>query len=152
MVLEVISRVTFKLGKRSKWQCKKWGDGAPDREKSMCKDPATEKSLGWWRRWKKGTVSEQSQMRLQGPETRRWAAVMEATINYFYSKCNKGIPPGGWDGSLPAMQETGVQSLGPEDTLKKEMATHSSLLVWEIPWTEEPGGLKESRHDWATNI
>ena len=37
-------------------------------------------------------------------------------------------------------QETQVQSLGWEDLLKKEMATHSSVLAWEIPWTEEPGG------------
>ena len=43
--------------------------------------------------------------------------------------------------NLPAMQETWVQSLGGEDPLKKEMATHSSILAWEIPWTEEPGGL-----------
>ena len=44
---------------------------------------------------------------------------------------------------LPAMQETrGVQSLGWEDTLEKEMATHSSTLAWEIPWTEEPGRLQ----------
>ena len=43
--------------------------------------------------------------------------------------------------NLPAMQETCVQSLGWEDPLKKEMATHSSILAWEIPWTEEPGGL-----------
>ena len=42
---------------------------------------------------------------------------------------------------LPAMQETRVQSLGWEDPLEKEMATHSSILAWEIPWTEEPGGL-----------
>ena len=41
----------------------------------------------------------------------------------------------------PAMQETWVRSLGQEDTLEKEMATCSSILVWEIPWTEEPGGL-----------
>ena len=40
------------------------------------------------------------------------------------------------------MQETQVQSLGQEDTLEKEMATHSSILAWEIPWTEEPGGLQ----------
>ena len=40
------------------------------------------------------------------------------------------------------MQETQVQSLGPEDPLKKEMATHSSIPAWEIPWTEEPGGLQ----------
>ena len=40
------------------------------------------------------------------------------------------------------MQETQVQSLGQEDPLKKKMATHSSILAWEIPWTEEPGGLQ----------
>ena len=44
--------------------------------------------------------------------------------------------------NLPAMQETQVQSLGQEDPLEKEMATHSSILAWEIPWTEEPGGLQ----------
>ena len=43
--------------------------------------------------------------------------------------------------SLPAMQETRLRSLGQEDPLEKEMATHSSILAWEIPWTEEPGGL-----------
>ena len=44
--------------------------------------------------------------------------------------------------NLPAMQETQVQSLGQEDPLKEEMATHSSLLAWRIPWTEKPGGLQ----------
>ena len=43
---------------------------------------------------------------------------------------------------LPAVQETWVQSLGPEDPLEKERATHSSILAWEIPWTEEPGRLQ----------
>ena len=43
---------------------------------------------------------------------------------------------------LPAMQETWVQSLGWEDTLKKGMAFHSSIFVWEIPWTKETGGLQ----------
>ena len=43
---------------------------------------------------------------------------------------------------LPAMQETQVQSLGQEDTLEKEMATHSSILAWRIPWTEKPGRLQ----------
>ena len=42
--------------------------------------------------------------------------------------------------NLPAMQETWVQSLGPEDPLEKGIATHSSILAWRIPWTEEPGG------------
>ena len=41
----------------------------------------------------------------------------------------------------PAVQETWVQSLGQEDPLEKEMATHSSILAWRIPWTEQPGGL-----------
>ena len=44
--------------------------------------------------------------------------------------------------SLPAMQETQVWSLGQEDPLEKGMATHSSILAWEIPWTEEPGRLQ----------
>ena len=44
--------------------------------------------------------------------------------------------------SLPATQETWVQSLSREDPLEKEMATHSSIVAWEIPWTEKPGGLQ----------
>ena len=44
--------------------------------------------------------------------------------------------------NLPAIQETGVQSLGGDDPLEKEMATHSSTLAWRIPQTEEPGGLQ----------
>ena len=44
--------------------------------------------------------------------------------------------------NLPAVQETQVQSLDGEDTLEKERATHSSILAWKIPWTEEPGGLQ----------
>ena len=43
---------------------------------------------------------------------------------------------------LPGMQETQVQSLGREDPLEKEMATHSSTLAWRIPWREEPGRLQ----------
>ena len=42
---------------------------------------------------------------------------------------------------LPTMRETWVRSLGREDPLEKEMATHSSILAWKIPWTEEAGGL-----------
>ena len=44
--------------------------------------------------------------------------------------------------NLPAMQETWVRSLGREDPLENERATHSSILAWRIPWTEEPGGLQ----------
>ena len=55
----------------------------------------------------------------------------------------------------PAMQETRDRSLGQEDLLEKEMATHSLILAWRIPWTEEPGGLQSMglqrvRHDLAT--
>ena len=45
---------------------------------------------------------------------------------------------------LPAMQETWVQSLGREDPLEKEMATHSSILAWRIPWMEKPGVLQST--------
>jgi len=55
----------------------------------------------------------------------------------------------------PAKQETQVRSLGWQDPLEKEMAAHSSILAWRIPWTEEPGGLQSMRsqrvrHDLAT--
>ena len=45
---------------------------------------------------------------------------------------------------LPAMQETQVRSLGWEDPLEKEMATHSGILAWKIPWTEKPGLLRST--------
>ena len=53
--------------------------------------------------------------------------------------------------NLPAMQETRVQSLVWEDALEKEMAIHSSILAWEIPWTEEPSGLQSMalQKSWA---
>ena len=44
--------------------------------------------------------------------------------------------------NLPAMQETQVRSLGGEDPLEEDMASHSSILAWRVPWTEEPGGLQ----------
>ena len=58
---------------------------------------------------------------------------------------------------LPAMWETWVRSLVQKDPLENEMATHSSVLAWRIPWTEEPGGLQSTglqrvRHDWVTSL
>ena len=58
--------------------------------------------------------------------------------------------------NLPAMQKTRVWSLVQEDPLEKRMATHSSILAWRIPWTEEPGGVQfmsmpRVGHNWATN-
>ena len=58
--------------------------------------------------------------------------------------------------NLPAVQQMWVQFLGQEDPLEKEMATHSSILAWRIPWTEEPGrlhtvhGIARAGHDLAT--
>ena len=58
---------------------------------------------------------------------------------------------------LPSMRETGVQFLGQEDPLEKEMVTHSSILAWRIPWMEKPGslqstGLQRVLHDRATSL
>ena len=66
---------------------------------------------------------------------------------FFFNSCivqyYKGLPKwlSGKRFHLP-MQEMQVRSLGQEDPLEKEMATHSSILAWEMPWTEEPGGLR----------
>ena len=54
--------------------------------------------------------------------------------------------------NLPAMQETWIGSLGQEDTLKKEMATHSSIFAWRIPWTEEPDGLQSMGSQRVTQL
>ena len=54
----------------------------------------------------------------------------------------RGFPGGSALKNLPAMQEIWVQSLGREDSLEKEMATHPSILAWKIPWAGEPGGLQ----------
>ena len=67
----------------------------------------------------------------------------EAFLEYCYPGTN--FPGGSVVKNLPAMQEnqeTRTQSLGWEDPLEKEMATHSSMLAWKIPWTEEPGRLQ----------
>ena len=53
---------------------------------------------------------------------------------------------------LPAVRETRVRSLGWEDPLEEEMATHSSILAWRIPWTEEPGGLQSTGSQSRTRL
>ena len=70
-------------------------------------------------------------------------------------KVQRAFPGGSSVKNPPAVQETRVRSLGWEDPLEKEMATHPSILVWEIPWTEEPGRLQSKgsqrvRHDLQT--
>ena len=85
---------------------------------------------------------------------------------------SEGFPGGSVVKNSPAVQGTQIQSLGREDPLEEEMATHCTILVWEIPWTEEPGGLQSIGsqrvghrpgvlwfmgsqrvgHDWATEL
>ena len=62
-----------------------------------------------------------------------------------------GFPGGSEVKTLPAVQEMWVQSLGQEGPLEKAMVTHSSILAWEIPWTEEPGRLQSmgSQNGWT---
>ena len=67
-----------------------------------------------------------------------------------------GFPGGSVVKKLPAVQEMQILSVGREDSLEKEMATHPGILSWRIPWTEEPAmllsmGLQRIRHDWETN-
>ena len=59
-----------------------------------------------------------------------------------YPRETEGFPGGSAVKNLPAMQEMQVQSLGEEDPLENEMATHFSILAWKILWTEEPDGLQ----------
>ena len=68
-----------------------------------------------------------------------------------YIHIHVGFPQGSAVKNLPAMQETWVQSLGREDPLERGRATHSSILPWASPWTEETGGLQStgSRKSWT---
>ena len=66
-------------------------------------------------------------------------------INHGYNNLNNGASlVAQMVNYLPAMRKTQVRSLGWEDALEKEMATHSNILAWRIPWTEEPGGLQST--------
>ena len=76
-----------------------------------------------------------------------WTVVLEETLESPLAQRLKRLPP---------MQETWVRSLGREDPLEKEMAIHSSILAWRIPWMEKPSRLQSTgsqrvRHDWATS-
>jgi len=74
---------------------------------------------------KVSTVVHEAPRILPLPNTVTWASLVAQVVK-----------------NLPAMQETWVQALGWKDPLEKGMATHSSILAWRIPWTEDPGGLQ----------
>ena len=80
-----------------------------------------------------------------------------ASSFWFVISITLGFPGGAVVKNLLAMRETWVRSLGQEDPSEKEMATHSGILAWKIPWTEEPGGLQSMGsqrvgHDLATSL
>ena len=80
-------------------------------------------------------LKEQTQVKSERKVKSEWASLVAQTVK-----------------RLPATWETWVRSLGQENPLEEEMATHSSTLAWKIPWTEEPGGLQPMgsqrvRHD-----
>ena len=63
-------------------------------------------------------------------------------LGFYYYSLLWGFPGSSIVKNLPAMSQMQVGSLGQEDPLEKEMAMHSNILAWEMPWTEEPGGLQ----------
>ena len=78
------------------------------------------------------------------------------SLTHFFFRYVKDFPSGSVVKNLPAVQETWVQFLSWEDPLEKGMATHSNILAWIIPWTEEPGELQSVwsqrvGHNWVTN-
>ena len=136
---------TLMLGKtegnrRRGWQRLRWLDGITDSNKHDSEetlgDSRGQKSLAcfspWGHRVKQDLVTKQQQDPLE--------ELVAQVVKH-----------------LPTMREIQVQSLGQEDHLEKEMATHSSTLAWKIPWTEEPGrlqsmGSQRAEHDWATSL
>ena len=106
--------------------------------------------MHWRRKWQPTPVflpgESHGQRSLVG--CRLWVAQSRTRLKWLSSSSSKGLL-GAFQmaqkvKNLSAMQETRVQSLGQEDPLEKEMAIHSSLLIWRIPWTEEPGRLQGS--------
>ena len=76
-----------------------------------------------------------------------WDSCLQKSTKNYLNFClqapfPEGFPGGSVAKNLPAMQETQVPSLGWEDPVEKGVATHSTVLAWRIPWTEEPGGLQ----------
>ena len=115
----------------------------------------------WGRRegsWILHTENHRSRRKWCQPKWDKWALTVSAVNTIFQSAVLCGLPSGSAVKHPPAMQATRdmwVWSLDQEDPLEEEMATHSSILAWTIPWTEEPGGLQSmgsqrGKHGWLT--
>ena len=105
--------------------------------------------MHWRRKWQPTPVFLPGESQGRGA---RWAAVYGVAQSWTWLKRRSSSRVK----NLPAMQETWIQSLGSEDVLEKEMATHSSTLAWRILWTEELGrlqsmGLQRVGHHWAAH-
>ena len=85
-----------------------------------------------WSRWQKSLQIDEQHMEVLRRKTKR--------PNCEPNVVSRGFPGGSVVQNLPAIQETWVQSLGHEDPLEEDMETHSSIFVWESPWTEELAG------------
>ena len=106
--------------------------------------------------WKENSASRQHQIAWVS-NLIDWSINIRHAYLYVYVYTHMGFLVAQTAKSLPAMQETWVGSLGQEDCLEKEMATHSNILAWKTPWTEEPGGLQSAglqrvRHDLPTSL
>ena len=102
--------------------------------------------------WRVSGMAEPGGLPSMGLRSRTQLKQLSSSIILYY--IIRGFPSGSVAKNL-SMQETGVQTLGLEDSLEKEMAAHSSILAWKVPWTEGPGGLQSTgshriRYDWAT--
>ena len=122
------------------------------------KEPLDESERGEWKSWLKAQHSENEDHGIQSHHfmTNKWGNSGNSGWRYI-----SGLQNHFWASlvaqrlkHLPAMQETWVPSLGREDPLEKEMATHCSILAWRIPWMEEPGWIQSQRvgHDWTTSL
>ena len=113
------------------------------KEKTVCAEV-----LGWyiWGKW----------VKRKNKGGTDWTKSVEVWRNLWLSRVAQAFLVVQMVKNLPAMWETQVWSLGQEDPVGKELATHSGILAWRIPWTEEPGrvvsmGLQRVGHNWATN-
>ena len=95
-----------------------------------------------WQKYKKTLTSPKSQGSFNTLLSLNDQAGKNNNIENLNNKINRTDLVAQLVKNLPAVQETQVQFLGWEDPLEKEMAIHSSILAWRIPWTEEPGGLQ----------